>query len=486
MDKNDKLGRNDLCPCGSGKKYKKCCLKEVSPEITEIAKIDKSWYQLRKTEGIVIDKHLLLYISKELPLENMLESALSEFFPDDFPEELDREVFFDVFFIPWFLFNWEPLFDIDVDQFDSEKTIAINYLNKYGQNLNDIEKRFIEAMNKTYYSFYSILEVDLGRSLVVKDILLGTTHTVKEIKATNYFERGDVIFGRLLTLDEQSIFIGIAPSIIPVDYHVYLIDLKEELGERCGIGNLDDEKLKDFDFELRSYFFSIMQSVCNQPKPILINTDGDPMQISKSLFRINIDPKKALERLLPLTLSDDPEEFLEDAKYDESGTVKLLKFPWLKKGNKKHKCWDNTVMGQITIEDGLLTLETNSSKRAQKGKNLLTKYLGKDITFQETLGETFTEESMPFLEGEDEEQSQDFLKTPEFQGKVNQMATEHWKNWFDQRIPVLKNKTPREAARTVEGRERLEALLMQYEYYQEDGNLLKPNIDYLRKELGLN
>jgi len=23
--KNEKVGRNDLCPCGSGKKYKKCC-----------------------------------------------------------------------------------------------------------------------------------------------------------------------------------------------------------------------------------------------------------------------------------------------------------------------------------------------------------------------------------------------------------------------------------------------------------------------------
>ena len=22
---SDKVGRNDLCPCGSGKKYKKCC-----------------------------------------------------------------------------------------------------------------------------------------------------------------------------------------------------------------------------------------------------------------------------------------------------------------------------------------------------------------------------------------------------------------------------------------------------------------------------
>jgi uncharacterized protein YecA (UPF0149 family) len=24
---SEKLGRNDLCPCGSGKRFKKCCLK---------------------------------------------------------------------------------------------------------------------------------------------------------------------------------------------------------------------------------------------------------------------------------------------------------------------------------------------------------------------------------------------------------------------------------------------------------------------------
>jgi preprotein translocase subunit SecA len=23
---SEKIGRNDLCPCGSGKKYKKCCM----------------------------------------------------------------------------------------------------------------------------------------------------------------------------------------------------------------------------------------------------------------------------------------------------------------------------------------------------------------------------------------------------------------------------------------------------------------------------
>lgn len=32
-----KLGRNDPCPCGSGKKYKKCCLTDAVPVVHECA-----------------------------------------------------------------------------------------------------------------------------------------------------------------------------------------------------------------------------------------------------------------------------------------------------------------------------------------------------------------------------------------------------------------------------------------------------------------
>ena len=28
VPKEAKIGRNDLCPCGSGKKYKKCCVEK--------------------------------------------------------------------------------------------------------------------------------------------------------------------------------------------------------------------------------------------------------------------------------------------------------------------------------------------------------------------------------------------------------------------------------------------------------------------------
>lgn len=32
---NQRIGRNDLCPCGSGKKYKKCCLGSREPDHKE-------------------------------------------------------------------------------------------------------------------------------------------------------------------------------------------------------------------------------------------------------------------------------------------------------------------------------------------------------------------------------------------------------------------------------------------------------------------
>lgn len=39
-----KTGRNDPCPCGSGKKYKQCCLQAQQPQQTE----DFLWHQIRR------------------------------------------------------------------------------------------------------------------------------------------------------------------------------------------------------------------------------------------------------------------------------------------------------------------------------------------------------------------------------------------------------------------------------------------------------
>jgi methionyl aminopeptidase len=43
-----KIGRNDLCPCGSGKKYKKCCMgKDISPATKDLESIYLKKYGIR-------------------------------------------------------------------------------------------------------------------------------------------------------------------------------------------------------------------------------------------------------------------------------------------------------------------------------------------------------------------------------------------------------------------------------------------------------
>lgn len=478
--------RNDPCFCGSRKKYKKCCLLNAdSDSNAEI--LDLAWHQLRETEGRVIEDHLLPYVSESLPQEVVI-IASQFFFPENLPESMDEEIIFTRFFLPWFLFNWIPFDDFDLVSFEPQKSIALNYLAQYASRLSSAEKQFIEGMSKTHYSFYSVLEIEFEKSLLVKDILLGTVHRLKEYQGTHGLKRSDILFGRILTLNDQSIFIGLAPYIIPVRYQNTLIAFRKWLIEENDDDPLNASVLHDeLEMELFNYFFEIMEWAYK--KPTLMNTDDERIQFSKSYFKLGITPEEAFKHLFPLTLSKNPEKFLHEAERDLSGEVKRIQFSWLKKNNKKRKNSDHTVMGEITIESGRLILETNSQERTERGKKLLNQYLEKAVHFQQTLIESPEQKlkSFPRLDNEDT-MPPEILDSPEIQEKLKFMIKQHWENWFDSPIPALGDKTPREAAKTEEGREALEALLLQYERHAldfGDRNLFKADIPYLRSQLGL-
>ncbi len=69
----NRIGRNDICPCGSGKKYKKCCMETAS------IPVDFAWRKLRQLEGIIMDKHLIPYAMETLP-KVAVEAAVEDFF----------------------------------------------------------------------------------------------------------------------------------------------------------------------------------------------------------------------------------------------------------------------------------------------------------------------------------------------------------------------------------------------------------------------
>jgi SEC-C motif/Protein of unknown function (DUF2384) len=63
----------------------------------------------------------------------------------------------------------------------------------------------------------------------------------------------------------------------------------------------------------------------------------------------------------------------------------------------------------------------------------------------------------------------------------------HWEEWYNEPVPALNNKTPLEAARTKAGRERLEALLVEFERRNEEVSQphLRVDINAIREKLGL-
>ena len=84
----------------------------------------------------------------------------------------------------------------------------------------------------------------------------------KEKQGTRTLKRGDVIFSRILTLDGQSIFIGMAPFTIPARYNIDLIDFRKWLIEENDNNELTQIALRnEFDVELRNYFFDIIKII---------------------------------------------------------------------------------------------------------------------------------------------------------------------------------------------------------------------------------
>ena len=51
------------------------------------------------------------------------------------------------------------------------------------------------------------------------------------------------------------------------------------------------------------------------------------------------------------------------------------------------------------------------------------------------------------------------MRNPEIRAKLAEMMAAHWEGWVDENIPALGGKTPRQAVKTADGRESVEALL---------------------------
>ena len=271
-------GRNAPCPCGSGKKYKNCCLKTLKPDR------DREWRRLGEVNGL-LDERLRRFVERALGRAGM-EASYDEFllWPDEAPdvEFLERQ---GQLFCSWSIFNWayEPG---DVDgplRLPPGLTPADFFLEKEKGLLSDTEKALIAAISYAPFSFHEVIRCEPGRGFLLRDVLTGEEIDVLERSASKDAREGDILFGRVATVGEISMLFGCSSYAFPPEYKPSIIDLRKWM--RQGRRKITEEMLKEFDFEIREAYLDLSRSLFRLPT--LCNTDGEPFDMQTLHYEID-------------------------------------------------------------------------------------------------------------------------------------------------------------------------------------------------------
>ncbi len=135
----------------------------------------------------------------------------------------------------------------------------------------------------------------------------------------------------------------------------------------------------------------------------------------------------------------------------------------------KNKSWHNTVLGHIKIDGRRMTIEVNSENRAQIIRALIEEMLS-GARYKTTVIESLQamlarakEEGETPVSRQRQKERDELNSRPEVQAEVAEYLRQHYSTWPEIKLPALNGKTPLQAVKTKDGREMVEALLLDFE-----------------------
>jgi len=474
-------GRNDPCPCGSGRKYKQCCLGKKNTERDTVRSLDR-------IQRDVLPE--LVDFTVEAVGHRGVEQAWQQFFAPRIAPPLAGEPHpdFATLFLPWLVFRFaEPQRRrLWRQQQEVAPPWALRFLAARERELSSDEIAFIVAGCGTPFSFHAVTGIEPGVAFSVRDVLFGDEQRVVDGAGSQSVRAGGLIYGQIATLKGVGLACSLAPILLPPMWLTEVVRLRRSFTRGARLSTTLHELA---DPVARSLYLDIADRLRNPVLPTLTNTDGDPIEFTEMRYALTCTPRMAFDLLKDLALDAWDDDLLDGATLGQAGSLQRVQFAWTKRGNRLHKEWDNTILGQLTIEPGCLVVEVNSSKRGAKIRReverrlgLAASFAGASVTDRPSLTpvsgvgtvaiDPATAATLPLSSADPE--------------AMAELMERHWEAWFDQRIPALGNKTPRQAARTKPGRELLEALLANYAWNNDrtPGNQ-RVDIAALRRALGL-
>lgn len=332
------LNRNDKCYCGSGKKYKNCCMEKD---------IERERHTRRLTEAQKQYAEIYTKIcnySREDKFKESMESAEEIFYMLNSENVKSRfNKFFNTYFISDFVL-------------DNANTITQLYFqeNKTTEN----EKRIMQSMINSFVSIYTIEKKEKER-VILKDCFLDEEIITDDINLLKDFSEGDSIIARVVEVSGVNLLIDITVKIVDTTRQFMVDDI-----ERVFKQNESDWPNKKIFLAYSTHIFYrylqqlLDEEVSNYVRESILNK-------SKELKDSNIEEDNSVRSIINRLVEDEYKEKCLSfwSEYEETHSeIKGSEFGWAA-----------AIEYTVKKEEGISTTQAQVSKKYEVSPSTIGK-----------------------------------------------------------------------------------------------------------------
>jgi hypothetical protein len=456
-----KVGRNDPCPCGSGKKYKDCCLHAADAERAQTPD-NGSDGALRAFEWLTNRYGKAVREAINEGFLGTLDSA-----EQDALQELEFDSFASIMFnaMEWLLAEGR------LELGGEERPASTVLLGQGGPLLTVAQRQWLMLLADRPLRLYEVTEVSPGESMRLRDLTFADSApvVVREKSGSEQMVPCDVIAGRVLPIADHFELSGAVYAIPRHRALDLLVDLHREL-EGVAPDSPEGREIPSViirDCWLR-WFVQPFQA------PTLIDrSTGDPMLFVTDHYQVR--DWDTLEAVLSQQAD------IEGSR--QEGWHRLFTSE------------DGQTRNRLVLEAGdrpdRLKAFYRTQRYADEGRPWLAETAGDALVF---LSREISDPVGRLQHPKPGAPLKPAPPPPDLPPEaVAQALGQHvrtmYANWADAPLPVLDGKTPREAIQTRQGLEQVKFLLHTYEHGErtQAENQHRPAVsyDFLWRELGI-
>lgn len=456
-------GRNEPCPCGSGRKFKQCCGDSRAPSSATPTRADRdmAWDLLDRVS-------CLPRFQDDVELGFILIWG-EEYDDDPGVGTLMDTVAGDLFY-EWLWLD---------HQLHNGQTIAEHAIEKHAREVGPGSRQFLRACVDAPLRLLQVDRVEIGERVHVRDVLRrGPTIAVTERQGSKELARHDVLTTRIAKYGDEAQFEGMNIRFGVDDKKALAASirrLQRLLTEEMPAGAVRERLLR---MAAGAAIVRATVRLFDRPMPQLRTSDGDELAFADVLFTVIDDTavRAALDAM--------PDLEREDA---DTGGHGVTRYAWMATADPTRRD-GRLVLGSVAVEGSLIRIETMSMGRARLAKDLFGVSIpAAAIRFKGIQVKSVQSAIEAARAHPDFAQATDSADIPELVAAQRELMERHYREWLDVPVPALGNRTPREAAKVKHLQARLRDLVdsIENQAEHEARNGRGFDVAFMRKELGL-